>query len=104
MVLLVSAISLILFLLNDSYMKFRFVRLLLLFTCITGIATAQRSIKWTPDGNAYTKFSTAGDIVRVDPRTNGETVLVKKEQLTPGGAAKAMQVQSYTFNADNSKV
>lgn len=84
-------------------MKFRFVRLLLLFICISGIAAAQRSIKWTPDGNGYTKFS-GGDIVRVDPRTNGETVLVRKEQLTPAGASKAMQVQSYAFNADNSKV
>src|SRR5690349_18571103 len=84
-------------------MKFRFLKVLLIVICTVQLATAQRAIKWTPDGNAYTKTKDGG-IVRVDPKTDGETVLVKKEQLTPAGASKALVPQSYSFSNDNSKV
>ena len=84
-------------------MKFRILKVLLIVICTVQMATAQRAVKWTPDGNAYTKAKDGG-IVRVDPKTDGETVLVKKEQLTPAGASKALAPQSYSFSADNSKV
>jgi dipeptidyl-peptidase 4 len=84
-------------------MKFRILKVLLIAVCTVQLATAQRAVKWTPDGNAYTKMKDGG-IVKVDPLTDGETVLVKKEQLTPSGAAKALNPQSYSFSADNSKV
>jgi dipeptidyl-peptidase-4 len=84
-------------------MKFRILKVLLIVVCTVQLATAQRAVKWLPDGNAYTKMKDGG-IVKVDPLTDGETVLVKKEQLTPSGAAKALAPQSYSFSADNSKV
>lgn len=84
-------------------MKFRFLKVLLIVICSVQMAVAQRAIKWTPDGNAYTKTKDGG-IVRVDPKTDGETVLVRKDQLTPAGASKALAPQSYSFSADNSKV
>lgn len=62
---------------------------------------AQRGIKWDKDGNTYTKLKDGG-IVRVNPKTDIETVVVKKEQLTTGG--KTLLPQSYAFSADNSKL
>jgi hypothetical protein len=63
---------------------------------------AQREFKWDADGNTYTKFK-EGAIVRVNPKTAAETVVIKKEQLTPS-AGKSLVPQSYAFNADNSKL
>jgi dipeptidyl-peptidase-4 len=59
-------------------------------------------INWTADGLAYTKFKDGG-IVRVDPKTDGETVLIKAEQLTPAGQ-KPLQVQSYNYSEDKTHV
>ena len=83
-------------------MKFRIVKIVLLFVCVVQIAFAQ-NIKWTPDGNAYLK-SKEGGIIKVDPMTDAETVLVKKDQLIPAGASKALNPQSYSFNSDNTKL
>ncbi|MEO7046028.1 MAG: DPP IV N-terminal domain-containing protein, partial [Ferruginibacter sp.] len=67
------------------------------------VAVAQnRGINWTADGLAYTKFKDGG-IVRVDPKTDGETVLIKVDQLTPAGQ-KPLRVQSYDYSADKSHV
>ncbi|MFN8243005.1 MAG: S9 family peptidase [Ferruginibacter sp.] len=83
-------------------MKSKFLIVLLLL--VTTVATAQRQgIKWMPDGNTYTRAKDGG-IVQVDPKTEQETVLVKKDQLTPSGAARALSMQSYSFSADNSKL
>ena len=84
-------------------MKFRLVKLLFILMCLVQLAKAQRSIKWMPDGNAYFQQK-AGDIIKVDPKTNAETVLVKKEQLTLPGASKPLSIQSYAFSNDNSKL
>lgn len=84
-------------------MKFSTSRLLLLFIFIAQVGLAQQGgINWMPDGNAYTKIKDGG-IVKVDPKTDAESVLIKKEQLTPDGA-KALSIQSYAFSADNSKL
>lgn len=83
-------------------MKFRIIALSLLFVFSIQCITAQRRINWTPDGNAYTKMK-EGSIVKVDPKTDAETVLVKKEQLTPAGG-KALSPQSYSFSNDNTKL
>jgi dipeptidyl-peptidase-4 len=67
------------------------------------ISFAQRGrINWTADGNAYTKIKD-GNIVKVDPKTDAETILIKKEQLTPPGY-KTLLPQSYSFSKDNSKL
>ncbi len=84
-------------------MKYRIVKIIVLLLCTVQLATAQRGIKWMADGNAYTRVKDGG-IIKVDPRTEAETVWIKKEQLMPAGAAKALSLQSYSFSNDNSKV
>ena len=84
-------------------MKFRIIAISLLFIFSAQTLFAQRGpINWMADGNAYTKIK-EGSIVKVDPKTDAETILIKKEQLTPAGG-KALQVQSYTFSTDNKKL
>ena len=63
----------------------------------------KKGINWTSDGLAYTKFYN-GAIVRVDPKTDAESVLIKKEQLTPKGEKEPLKVQSYHFSSDNNKL
>ncbi|MGG9961482.1 S9 family peptidase [Ferruginibacter sp. SUN106] len=83
-------------------MKFRIIALSLFFVFAVHLVPAQRRVNWTPDGNAYTKIK-EGSIVKVDAKTDAETVLIKKEQLTPTGG-KALFPQSYAFSSDNSKL
>lgn len=81
----------------------RRISLLLVFLItVTQLVNAQRRINWTADGLAYTKFK-EGNIIRVDPKTDAETVVVKKEQLTPTGEA-ALMPQSFDYSADFSKM
>ena len=86
-------------------MKFRGFKIIILFVCLTQFSLAQNRgrINWTEDGNAYTKIKDGG-IVKVDPRTETETMLVRKEQLTPAGATKSLAPQSYAFNNNNTKL
>ena len=84
-------------------MKLRVVKIFVLLVCVVQFTFAQRSIKWMPDGNAYMSQKDGG-IIKVDPMTETETVMVKKDQLIPAGASKALVPQSYAFNADYSKV
>lgn len=61
------------------------------------VATAQRSdIKWDADGLTYTIFKD-GQIVRVDPKTTSETVVVKKELLSIPGSEGQPGIESYEF-------
>ena len=84
-------------------MKFRIVKILLLLVCTIQFAFAQRDVKWMADGNAYTKPKDGG-IIKVDPKNDEETVLVKKDQLKPAGSSKALVPQSYSFNSDYTKL
>ncbi|MBL0181571.1 MAG: DPP IV N-terminal domain-containing protein [Chitinophagaceae bacterium] len=86
-------------------MKFRGFKIIILFVCLTqfGLAQNRGSINWTEDGNAFTKIKDGG-IIKVDPRTEAEIVLVRKEQLTPAGATKALTPQSYAFNNNNTRL
>jgi len=84
-------------------MKFRIIALSLVFIFSIHLLCAQRGrINWMADGNAYTKIKD-GNIVKVDPKTDAEIILIKKEQLTPAGY-KTLQPQSYAFSTDNSKL
>ena len=102
MVIKASANSLFL-ILKHIIMKFRIVKILFLLIITVQFAFAQRGIKWMADGNAYTKMKD-GNLVKVDPRTEAETVLIKKEQLTPSGSARPLTVQSYSFSTANNKL
>ena len=67
------------------------------------VSAQNRAIKWTADGLAYTKLKD-GNIVKVDPKTDAETILIKKEQLTAAGSSIALVPQSYDYSSDNSKL
>jgi dipeptidyl-peptidase-4 len=84
-------------------MKFRIIVLSLLFIFSVQLLSAQRGrINWMADGNSYTNIKD-GNIVKVDPKNEAETILIKKEQLTPAGS-KVLSPQSYTFSSDNLKL
>ena len=83
-------------------MKLRIKILLVIFFGALQIVSAQKRINWTADGLAYTKFK-EGNIVRIDPKTDAETIVVKKEQLTPPGSA-ALSPQSFDYTADFGKM
>ncbi len=102
MVIKASTNSLFL-ILKHIIMKFRIVKILFLLIITVQFAFSQRGIKWMPDGDDYTKMK-EGNLVKVDPSTEAETVLIKKEQLTPAGAARPLTVQSYSFSTDNKKL
>ncbi len=75
-----------------------------LFVCLLHAGFGQKSgLNWTVDGLAYTKVK-EGNIIKVDPKTDAETILIKKEQLTPPGASSALFPQSYYYSRDNTKL
>lgn len=80
-------------------------KIIILFVCFIQLAFAQNRgrINWTEDGNAYTRIKDGG-IVKIDPKTETETVIVRKEQLTEPVSKKTITPQSYTFNNNNTKV
>ncbi|MEO6584413.1 MAG: DPP IV N-terminal domain-containing protein, partial [Ferruginibacter sp.] len=69
--------------------------------CFFHIAAAQK-INFTGDGLAFTRYKD-GNIVRVDPRTLSETVILKKELLA-SDSNRQMEIRSYDYSADNQKV
>lgn len=86
-------------------MIFKRFKIIILFICVAQLAFAQNRgrINWTEDGNAYTRVKDGG-IVKIDPKTETETVIVRKEQLTEPVSKKTINPQSYTFNNNNTKV
>ena len=76
---------------------------ILVFVLITQIVNAQnRGLTWTADGLAYVKF-TEGKLVRVDPKTDAETVMVKEEQLTPSGGTP-LKIQSFDYSPNKNNL
>ena len=80
-------------------------RFFFLFICITQIAVAQNrgKINWTADGNYYTKVKD-GNIIQVDPKTEEETVIITKTQITDPVTKTVLQPQSYEFNSNYTRV
>lgn len=66
------------------------------------ILTAQR-VTWAPDGTGYLKQK-EGNIYKVDPKSDNETVLIKKEQLMPPGFTTPLKIQSFEYSNDKSKI
>ncbi|MCY7290747.1 MAG: S9 family peptidase, partial [Ferruginibacter sp.] len=62
-----------------------------------------RGTNWTPDGLGYYEFKDGG-IIKVDPKTEAETVVVKKEFLTPAGFTTPLKVQSFDYSIDKAKI
>ncbi len=85
-------------------MKFRNFRIVILFICFAQAGFAQRGgIKWTADGNSYTRVK-EGSIIKVDPKTEAETIIIRKEQLTVQATGKVLTPQSYAFNNNNTSL
>ncbi len=76
--------------------------LILCLACGFGIRCSAQKIIWTGDGQFQTRFNN-GNIVRVDPRTETETVVLGKALLTPAGSTDGLVPQFYEFTGDNSK-
>lgn len=84
-------------------MNFRIKALLVVFVGLVQFAYAQSSITWTSDGLGYIKTKD-DNLVRVDAKTDAETILIKKEQLTPPGSTAPLKLQSYVYSPDKSKL
>ncbi len=59
-----------------------------------------KPINWTTDGTAYFK-ATNGNITKTDVATENETIVVRKEQLTPPGSQQPLTFDIYSFTPDN---
>jgi dipeptidyl-peptidase 4 len=86
-------------------MKFKIILLVVICLFIKSFNgfSQERGTNWTADGLSYYEFKD-GNIVIVDPKTEAETVAIKKEQLTPDGATKPLKVQSFAYSNDKAKV
>ena len=76
--------------------------ILVIFSIFSFSAFSQshrNEIKWTTDGNATLSMK-EGNIIKTDIKSGNEAVLVKREQLEPEGAGKALSVASYSFSSD----
>jgi dipeptidyl-peptidase-4 len=65
--------------------------------------------RWTPDGDAYFSYQrragTRGpDLVRVNPETGEQTVLVRNEQLVPAGDSLPLRMANFQFSRDGRKL
>jgi dipeptidyl-peptidase-4 len=86
-------------------MNFNKIKVLIFFICICPFAFAQNrgAINWSADGNSYTQVKD-GNIIQVDPNTESETVIIKKEQLTVPGTNEYLAPQSYSFNSNYTRL
>lgn len=66
-------------------------------------AVAQQSINWSKGGSDYTTLE-GNQIVRVNPITGQKDVVIAKNLLTPKGSSEELNIRSYSFSEDNSKV
>lgn len=87
-----------------SLMRYQF-KYVLLIICVLGqsVMAQNRGINWAPDGAGYYSIKD-GSIFRHDPKTDAQTVVVGKEQLTPKGSNAALTVQSFDYSPNNSKI
>jgi dipeptidyl-peptidase 4 len=77
--------------------------LIIVFIVFVHSSFAQRNqINWMADGNAYTKLKD-GNILKVDPKTEAESILIKKEQITTA-QGKLLKPEAYSFSTDNTKL
>lgn len=81
------------------------IKLLFIFCCVaTSLLFAQGGrINWTPDGLGYYRITAEG-IVKTDPKTDAESVVVNKTVLTPAGSSAALRPQSFEYSADKTKI
>src|SRR6187455_3270462 len=80
-------------------MIFKKINILIFILCFAQAVPAQNrgGIKWTANGNYYTQIKD-GSIIQVDPLTEAESVIIRKEQLVVPETNQALAPQSYAFN------
>ncbi len=82
----------------------RLLRFFLLSTlALFSLFSFAQPIKWTPDGTGYYK-NEGGEIVSYLLPLNSRSVLVTKQQLTPQGQTKNLQIRNYSFSDDGRKM
>jgi dipeptidyl-peptidase-4 len=86
-------------------MNFNKLKFLFLFIIIVQFSFAQGggNINWSDDGNNYTLLKD-GTIIQVDPATQAETVIIKKELLIDPDTKKNITPQSYSFNSNYTRL
>ena len=85
-------------------MRHQFKYVLIVFCLLWQSIFAQnRSINWTADGTGYYSFK-EGSILRNDPKTASQTVVITKEQLTVPGSSAALKIQSFDYSPDRNKI
>jgi dipeptidyl-peptidase-4 len=81
---------------------FRLIAILFFIFTLTITALSQ-SVKWANDGNAYLMMEQE-NLIRVDPKTDIRTTLIKKEQLIPQGKKEPLVPENYIISSDNQKI
>jgi dipeptidyl-peptidase-4 len=79
---------------------------LLIIVCLFSLSSAfgqRKPLVWTADGLFYLK-ATPNGIVKVDPKTDAESVVYAKEVLTAPGSATALKLQHFDYSPDRSKL
>ena len=84
---------------KHTHRGFLLLIVLLNFTLLSFSQFGEKEINWTTDGNAYLKIKEE-NIVKIDPKTNAETIVVKKDQLIPTGEEKPLDFKVYSFSPD----
>lgn len=84
-------------------MNFRIKSFLIVFVGVIQITYAQSKITWTSDGLGFLKTKD-GNLIRVEAKTDAESILIKKEQLTPAGTTIPLKLQSYVYSPDKSQL
>jgi dipeptidyl-peptidase 4 len=82
--------------------KFPLVFSLLIFYVLSSFAQ-DRGLNWAADGSGYYEINVNG-IIKIDPKTEAETVVIKKEALIPQGFNRPLSVQNFAFSTDKTKV
>lgn len=80
-----------------------FKHLVLLFGIFSISTLHAQKIDWASDGMSYTKFND-GVLVKVDPKTNLESVVFKRSDLMPPGSKEELAVQAFDYAPDGKSV
>ena len=67
------------------------------------IFAQEKGINWMADGTDFYEFKNNG-IVKVDVKTEAETIVVAKESLIPAGSTSPLRVQSFNYSVDKGKI
>ena len=87
---------------NPTGLKLVSVTVLILFLSL--IANSQTGeIKWANDGNSYYRLE-KNELVQYTLPDNKPSVIITKQQLTPGGSTNPLQLSYYSFSDDQQKV